>query len=136
MIYKYNSKEYRIPDEIIDDMMEKLDCSLAEACEGYLFDHDLIKSEEEEKITEKVKKSGISRTIHQAKGEKKERKPREKKENPLKQGIISVIYASLVEEFAEKGTISITNNEKYIDFSIDGREFTVNLVEHRKKKDK
>lgn len=136
MIYKYNSKEYRIPDEVIDDMMEKLDCSLAEACEGYLFDHDLIKSEEEEKITEKVKKSGISRTIHQAKGEKKERKPREKKENPLKQGIISVIYASLVEEFAEKGTISITNNEKYIDFSIDGREFTVNLVEHRKKKDK
>lgn len=134
MIYKYNSKEYRIPDEIIDDMMEKLDCSLAEACEGYLFDHDLIKSEEEEKITEKVKKSGISRTIHQAKGEKKERKPREKKENPLKQGIIAVIYASLVEEFAEKGTISITNNEKYIDFSIDGREFTVNLVEHRKKK--
>lgn len=134
MIYKYNSKEYRIPDEVIDDMMEKLDCSLAEACEGYLFDHDLIKSEEEEKITEKVKKSGISRTIHQAKGEKKERKPREKKENPLKQGIISVIYASLVEEFAEKGTISITNNEKYIDFSIDGREFTVNLVEHRKKK--
>ena len=136
MVYKYNSKEYRIPDEVIDDMMEKLDCSLAEACEGYLFDHDLIKSEEEEKITEKVKKSGISRTIHQAKGEKKERKPREKKENPLKQGIISVIYASLVEEFAEKGTISITNNEKYIDFSIDGREFTVNLVEHRKKKDK
>jgi len=136
MIYKYNSKEYRIPDEVIDDMMEKLDCSLAEACEGYLFDHDLIKSEEEEKITEKVKKSGISRTIHQAKGEKKERKPREKKENPLKQGIISVIYASLIEEFAERGTISITNNEKYIDFSIDGREFTVNLVEHRKKKDK
>lgn len=134
MIYKYNSKEYRIPDEVIDDMMEKLDCSLAEACEGYLFDHDLIKSEEEEKITEKVKKSGISRTIHQAKGEKKERKPREKKENPLKQGIISVIYASLIEEFAERGTISITNNEKYIDFSIDGREFTVNLVEHRKKK--
>lgn len=136
MIYKYNSKEYRIPDEVIDDMMEKLDCSLAEACEGYLFDHDLIKSEEEEKITEKVKKSGISRTIHQAKGEKKERKPREKKENPLKKEIIQAIFAGIAENINVDGEILITNDEKYIDFNVNGREFTVNLVEHRKKKDK
>lgn len=134
MIYKYNSKEYRIPDEVIDNMMEKLDCSLAEACEGYLFDHDLIKSEEEEKITEKVKKSGISRTIHQAKGEKKERKPREKKENPLKKEIIQAIFSGIADNIKTDGEIIITNDEKYIDFSIDGREFTVNLVEHRKKK--
>lgn len=140
MIYKYNSKEYRIPDEVIDDMMEKLDCSLAEACEGYLFDHDLIKSEEEEKITEKVKKSGISRTIHQAKGEKKERKPREKKENPLKKQIIFGIFDYFHDEIGhslpENAQIVIKNDEKYIDLTIDGREFTVNLVEHRKKKDK
>lgn len=139
MIYKYNSKEYRIPDEVIDDMMEKLDCSLAEACEGYLFDHDLIKSEEEEKITEKVKKSGISRTIHQAKGEKKERKPREKKENPLKKEIISALFKGInafLETKDSEFTTLVTNDEKYIDFSINGREFTVNLVEHRKKKDK
>lgn len=136
MVYKYNSKEYRIPDEVIDDMMEKLDCSLAEACEGYLFDHDLIKSEEEEKITEKVKKSGISRTIHQAKGEKKERKPREKKENPLKKEIIQAIFAGIAENINVDGEILITNDEKYIDFNVNGREFTVNLVEHRKKKDK
>lgn len=137
MIYKYNSKEYRIPDEIIDDMMEKLDCSLAEACEGYLFDHDLIKSEEEEKITEKVKKSGISRTIHQAKGEKKERKPREKKENPLKKEIIQAIFNGLADfqtKLNKESSILVTNDEKYIDFTVDGREFTVNLVEHRKKK--
>ena len=134
MVYKYNSKEYRIPDEVIDDMMEKLDCSLAEACEGYLFDHDLIKSEEEEKITEKVKKSGISRTIHQAKGEKKERKPREKKENPLKKEIIQAIFTGIAENINVDGEILITNDEKYIDFNVNGREFTVNLVEHRKKK--
>lgn len=134
MIYKYNSKEYRIPDEVIDNMMEKLDCSLAEACEGYLFDHDLIKSEEEEKITEKVKKSGISRTIHQAKGEKKERKPREKKENPLKKEIISAIYHAIVKEITSSDHVSITNDEKYIDFSLGDRNFTINLVEHRKKK--
>lgn len=134
MTYKYNGKDYNIPDEIIDNMMEKLDCSLAEACEGYLFDHDLIESKEEKEITEKVKKSGISRTIHSAKGEKKERKPREKKENPLKKEIIQAIFAGIAENINVDGEILITNDEKYIDFNVNGREFTINLVEHRKKK--
>ena len=134
MVYKYNSKDYNIPDEVIDNMMEKLDCSLAEACEGYLFDHDLIESKEEKEITEKVKKSGISRTIHSAKGEKKERKPREKKENPLKKEIIQAIFTGIAENINVDGEILITNDEKYIDFTIGNRTFTVNLVEHRSKK--
>ena len=137
MTYKYNGKDYNIPDEIIDNMMEKLDCSLAEACEGYLFDHDLIESKEEKEITEKVKKSGISRTIHRAKGEKKERKPREKKENPLKKEIIETIFTSLQKKLIEHGdflSINVTNDEKYIDFTIGNRTFTVNLIEHRGKK--
>lgn len=137
MVYKYNGKDYNIPDEVIDNMMEKLDCSLAEACEGYLFDHDLIESKEEKEITEKVKKSGISRTIHSAKGEKKERKPREKKENPLKREIIQAIFTSLQKKLIEHGdflSINVTNDEKYIDFTIGNRTFTVNLVEHRGKK--
>lgn len=134
MVYKYNGKDYNIPDEVIDNMMEKLDCSLAEACEGYLFDHDLIESKEEKEITEKVKKSGISRTIHSAKGEKKERKPREKKENPLKKEIIQAIFTGIAENINVDGEILITNDEKYIDFNVNGREFTINLVEHRKKK--
>ena len=32
------------------------------------------------------------------------------------------------------GEVIVTNDEKYIDFNVGGREFTVNLVEHRKKK--
>ena len=139
MIYKYNSKEYNIPDEAIDNMMEKLDCSLAEACEGYLFDHDMIESKEEKEITDKVKKSGISRTIHKAKGEKKERKPREKKENPLKKEIISAIFYYFSNKDNLNFTIDeikVTNDEKYIDFTSNNRSFTINLVEHRAKKEK
>ena len=138
MTYKYENKTYNIPDEAIDNMMEKLDCSLAEACEGYLFDHDLIKSEEEEKITQKVKKSGISRTIHSAKGEKKETKPREKKENLLKKEIIDSIFYYFSNKDNLNFTIDeikVTNSEKYIDFTSNDRSFTINLVEHRKKKE-
>lgn len=129
-------KNFNIPDKEIDKLMDALDISIAEACEMYLSDHDLIEDETVEELTKKATKNRITATIHDAKGEKKERKTREKKENPLKQGIIAVIYASLIEEFAERGQIFIRNNEKYIDFTIDGRDFTVNLVEHRKKEGK
>ena len=135
MTYKYNGKSYTIPDAEIDALVDSLDCSIAEACEAYLFDHDLIESEEEKKMTETAKKNRITHTIHNAKGEKKERKPREKKENPLKKEIIQAIYHAIVKEITSSNYVSITNDEKYIDFSLGDRNFTINLVEHRKKKE-
>lgn len=137
MKYNYNDKTYDIPDTEIDKAMESLDISLAEACEMWLSDHDLISDETVEKLTKTAQKNRVTGTIHGAKGEKKERKPREKKENPLKKEIIECIFDHLHEflyDKQEKFDIKITNNEKYIDFSIEGREFTINLVEHRKKK--
>lgn len=131
-------KGYEIPNKEIDKMMDTLDISLEEACEVYLFDHDLTENEEVEEITKKATKNRITSTIHGAKGEKKERKPREKKENALKKQIISHIFDSFFYDNVRKDypnlEISIRNNEKYIDLIIDGREFTINLVEHRKKK--
>lgn len=138
MKYKYNGKEYNIPDKEIDTLMENLDISLSEACETYLADKEIIESEEEKELTKKATKNRISSTIHSAKGEKKERKPREKKENPLKKQIIAGIHDFFLDEIGhtlDKNTkISIKNDEKYIDLVIDGREFTINLIEHRVKK--
>ena len=43
MKYTYNNKEYTIPDEAIDNIMEKdEELSLADACELYLYDKELI----------------------------------------------------------------------------------------------
>lgn len=131
-------KEYNIPDKEIDTLVESLDISMAEACEVWLSDHDIIKNETIEELTDLATKNRITATIHSAKGEKKERKPREKKENPLKKEIISGIHDYFLDEighiFDKNTTISIRNDEKYIDLIIDNREFTINLVEHRKKK--
>ncbi len=131
-------KGYEIPNKEIDKMMDTLDISLEEACEVYLFDHDLTENEEVEEITKKATKNRITSTIHGAKGEKKERKPREKKENALKKLIISAICVGFNDEnwlFDEViDNFVIRNDEKYIDLTVDGREFTINLVEHRKKK--
>lgn len=128
-------KNYEIPNDEIDKMMDKLDISLEEACELYLSDHELVENETIEELTKKAQKNRVTATVHGAKGDKKERKAREKKENPLKKEIIQAIWNGIAEKYYNNGTISIRNDEKYIDFTIDGRNFTVNLVEHRKKKE-
>ena len=131
-------KNFNIPDDAIDNLMDKLDISIVEACEMYLSDHDLVENETVEELTKKANKNRVTATIHDAKGEKKERKPREKKENPLKKQIIFGIFDYFHDEIGhslpENAQIIIRNDEKYIDLTVDGREFTVNLVEHRKKK--
>lgn len=134
MRYTYKGKVYNVNDNDIDNIMEKLDISLAEACEMWLDDHEVIKDETAEKLTKKAQKNRITATIHEAKGEKKERKPREKKENPLKKEIIQAIYTAIANEITSSANTFIRNDEKYIDFTLGDREFTVNLVEHRKKK--
>ncbi len=135
MKYNYNGKTYNVPDNEIDKIMDKLDCSIAEACEMWLSDHDVIENEQVEELTKKATKNRITATIHNAKGEKKERKPREKKENPLKKEIIQAIVKGIAENISTDGEIIVTNDEKYIDFNVNELEFTVNLVQHRKKKE-
>ena len=127
-------KNFNIPDEEIDKLMDNLDISLEEACETYLFDHDMVESKEVEEMSQKASKNRITATIHGAKGEKKERKPREKKENPLKKEIIKWIYTVIADEITSSANVFIRNDEKYIDFTVGDRNFTINLVEHRKKK--
>ena len=135
MKYTYENKVYNIPDEEIDRHVEQLGISISEACELYLTDHDLITNEIVEELEAKGRNNRITATIHQAKGEKKPRKAREKKINPLKKELIQIIYKALFSEVNDIHSIIVTNDEKYIDITVGDREFTVNLVEHRKKKD-
>lgn len=128
-----NSKVVNIPDKDLEKLQNLLEISKEEAIHTWLVDNDYENDAEADELTEKAKKSGIMHTIHGAKAEnseKKVRKPREKKENPLKREIIDAIYAVLNEKYGA----TITNAEKYIDFSVDGLKFTVNLVQHRAKK--
>lgn len=131
-------KGHNIPDQEIDKMMDKLDISMAEACEMILSDRDVVENETVEELTKKATKNRVTATIHQAKGEKKERKTREKKENPLKKEIISGIHDYFLDEighiFPKNTIITVRNDEKYIDLEINDRSFTINLVEHRQKK--
>lgn len=134
MKYTFEKKTYLIPDDVVDNYVDKYDISIAEACEMYLADNDKIKSKEEEELTNKATKNAVTQTIHKARGEKKERKPREKKENPLKKEIINTLFEAIAGNLVDKSKIVVENAEKYINFTIDDRDFTINLVEHRTKK--
>lgn len=128
-----NGRTINIPDKDIENLQKNLDISYNEAVLTWLSDNDYISDDTVEELSEKAKKNRITATVHQAKAEnslKKERKPREKKENPLKKQIIDIIFQALSEKYNAK----VTNAEKYIDFSVDGLEFTINLVQHRPKK--
>ena len=127
-------KGHNIPDTEIDKLMNKLDISLEDACETILCDMGIEEDETVEELTAKAQKTRVTSTIHNAKGKKKERKAREKKENPLKKEIIQAIYTVIADKITSSANTFIRNDEKYIDFTIGNREFTVNLVEHRRKK--
>lgn len=132
-----NAKVVNIPDKDLANLQKCLDISKDEAIHTWLVDNDYETDAEADKLTEKAKKSGIMHTIHGAKSAnsaKKERKPREKKENPLKKQIIEAIYAGIADNIAVDDKITVTNAEKYIDFSVNGLNFTINLVQHRVKK--
>lgn len=132
-----NGRTINIPDKDIERLQKSLKISYNEAVYTWLVDEEYITDETVEELSEKAKKNRITATVHQAKADnsqKKERKPREKKENPLKKQIIDAIFAGLSQNLPENTTINITNDEKYIDFVMDGLEFTVNLVQHRPKK--
>ena len=133
-----NGKIVNIPDKDIENFQKTLNISKEEAIEMWLDDNDYTVNETVEELTEKAKKNRISATIHQAKAEnpKKERKPREKKENLLKKQIINAINVGLCNNLEENAIIDIRNDEKYIDLCINGLDFTINLVQHRPKKTK
>lgn len=134
-VYHNNTpKTYNIPDDVIKHYMDTLDITEKEAVELWLDDNDITVNEEQENLDKKAKAVKIQ---HNAQAEaKKERKPREKKENPTKKTIISAIVAGLTTKIGDNAQITVRNDEKYIDFTLDNVEYTINLVAHRAKKSK
>ena len=136
-----NGRTINIPDKDIERLQTSLKISYNEAVYTWLVDEGYFEDETVDELSEKAKKNRITATVHQAKTEnsqKKERKPREKKENPLKKQIIAGIHDYFLDEighiFPKDTTITIKNDEKYIDLCVNGLEFTINLVQHRPKK--
>lgn len=128
MVKVVNGKNYNISDEVIDTYVTKLGISVEEAIDMWLADNDIIADEEQDALDAAAKQVKINRGA--GKGKEKTQKERVKKENPVKREIIDAVFGAIC---SVSDDVTIRNDEKYIDFVIDGRSFTINLVEHRKK---
>lgn len=134
MTYNFNGKNIRIPDAEINKSMKVLGLSQMEAIQMWLEDEGYLTNEVVEELTAKAKENKIKHEAKAVNSEKKVRKPRERKENLTKKQIISAILKGLVTNIPGMDSLEVTNDEKYIEFCLDGKKFTVNLVQHRAKK--
>jgi len=120
-----------IPDEWIDKQCELLDISIQEAVDMYLADNGVVENSEQNELDTKAKKVKINHGATESKERKKVERKREP--NETKRAIISSLI-NAINEIEGVENAKITNVEKYIDFAIGDRTFTINLVEHRKPK--
>ena len=127
-------KQVNIHDDEIDTLVDKLDLSIAEACELWLEDNALQVNEEQEELDKKAKASRITATIHEAKATK-ERKERKvvRKEDTTKENIIKAL-AERLEELATE--VKIENVGKLITFKLGEDSFKLDLIRQRKPKAK
>ena len=117
-----------ISDEWIDKQCELLDISIQEAVDMYLADNGVVENSEQNELDTKAKKVKINHGATESKERKKVERKREP--NETKRAIISSLI-NAVNEIEGVENAKITNVEKYIDFAIGDRTFTINLVEHR-----
>lgn len=83
---------------------------------------------EQKQTVKKMKQADRKPTVYNWK-KKVERKP-----NELKREIINDFYTFLCENWIEvRETANISNPERQIDFSLNGENFSLTLVQHRKK---
>ena len=121
------------PRAEIEKFMKNLDISEQEAIDLWLEDNGYKdECEEVKELTAKAKANKTDKIVVQSKVEKTktERKP---KENPLKSSIIQYLY-KILEQNPSLLALNIENPTKTIDFIAEGKHFSLNLVEHRPKK--
>ena len=135
MVYTLkNRKNITIPNKEIEKNMEILEISKEEAIKLWLEDNEYEINDEQEKLDTKAKNLKPEHGVDGNNLNKKPQKVREKKPNFEKKAIMSALFKGLTSNLDGIEDISMTNDEKYIDFVLNNINYTVNLVAHRAKK--
>lgn len=127
MIMEY--KGFKVDDNKVDEYVDKLDCSIAEACELILEEQGKIEqSDEVKKAIAEKEKSGRH---YEKSGKPRKKTEKVRKVNTTKLKLFEIISQALAD------TVEITEQktETALDFTYDGKAYTLRLVEHRKPKE-
>ena len=129
MLYTLDSgKVINIPDNFLDNAIQKLEISQKEAIQLYLEDNDFIENVEVETLTKKAKSAKVLPGAKKA-GQRKTA-TREKKPDIEKEQLIEL----LTEALTEKGySVEILNKSKLISFTIGDNVYKLDLIKQRKK---
>lgn len=126
MIYNFNGKNIKIPDNEIANNMKVLELTKEEAIQMWLEDEGYLKNEVVEELTAKAK---VNKINHEAKTEKpktavkRERKPDEEKEHLIE------ILANFLKN--EGFSVEITNKSKIVEFNIGENHYKLDLIKQR-----
>ena len=131
-----NDKVVRVETAYLDNMVETLEISFEEAVLTYLEDEEYEINDEQEELTKKAKDNRITAIIHEAEDRTKERKKtvRTVKENPTKEMVIAEM-AKCIGAIDGVSNLVIENKTKIILFKLEDKEFKIDLIEKRKKKE-
>lgn len=124
---KYNG--FDVPDNAIDNLVDNLGISIADACELWLADNGKITNEEQEKANKQAEKA--PRRYEQGANPRK-KVEKERKVDINKGYLLEIIKDALVND--GNCTNFVQNNEVTLDFTAFDDEFTIKLTKHRKKK--
>jgi hypothetical protein len=126
-----NDKKVKVAKSYIDKNMKNLELDLEETLLMYLEDNDYIINEEQEELDKRAK--GIVKTIATKETPKKKtQKERTQKDNPTKELIIQTVVNAL--QTLGVDNLNVENKAKLVTFTLDNKDFKVDLVEKRKPK--
>lgn len=128
-----NGKIITIPDDEIQNSMDKLKLSLHEAIQMWLEDNEFELNEEQEELDQKAKQVKIKLGATSANKERKKTKERTVKISDEKKRLFDVILNELIAEY-DSQNVEIKTENKLIQVKIGEKTFKVDLIEQRAKK--
>lgn len=136
MVYNFNGKNLRIPDEDLKRNMEILHLTKDEAIQLWLEDEGYLENAVVEELTAKAKTNKISR---EAKSDKPRKKStRERKPDLEKEKIIDILANCLINNAdvlkLDANAVEIINKGKIIEFTIGENHYKLDLIKKRAKK--
>lgn len=128
-----NGKVITIPDDEIQNSMDKLKLSLHEAIQMWLEDNEFELNEEQEELDQKAKQVKIKLGATSANKERKKTKERTVKISDEKKRLFDVILNDLIAEY-DCENVEVKTENKLIQVKIGEKTFKVDLIEQRAKK--
>lgn len=132
-----NGKVVKASTKYLENMVNNLGIDMDEAVLTWLEDEGYLMNDDQEELCVAAKDNKVLASLHRGedgKAKEKVKRVRTIKENPVKEMIIAEI-AKTVEAIDGATNIVVENKTKIILFKLGDKEFKIDLIEKRKKKE-